>query len=70
MLYNFLAPLADDFGPLNLFRYITFRTGGAIMTALIISFIFGPSIISWLKLQQGSDFQMLQQLKMQKGQSV
>ncbi len=53
MLYNFLAPLADDFGPLNLFRYITFRTGGAIMTALIISFIFGPSIISWLKLQQG-----------------
>ena len=53
MLYNFLVPLADDFGPLNLFRYITFRTGGAIMTALIISFIFGPSIISWLKLQQG-----------------
>ena len=53
MLYNFLVPLADDFSPLNLFRYITFRTGGAIMTALIISFIFGPAIISWLKLQQG-----------------
>ena len=53
MLYNFLVPLADDFGPFNLFRYITFRTGGAIMTALIISFILGPTIIAWLKGQQG-----------------
>jgi phospho-N-acetylmuramoyl-pentapeptide-transferase len=53
MLYNLLAPLADDFGPLNLFRYLTFRTGGAIMTALIVSFIFGPSIINWLKSHQG-----------------
>lgn len=52
MLYNFLAPLADDFGPFNLFRYLTFRTGGAIMTALIVSFIFGPTIINWLKSQQ------------------
>ncbi|HAT35892.1 MAG TPA: phospho-N-acetylmuramoyl-pentapeptide-transferase [Rhodospirillaceae bacterium] len=52
MLYNLLAPLADEFGPLNLFRYLTFRTGGAIMTALIISFIFGPAIINWLKSQQ------------------
>ena len=54
MLYNFLYPLAGDFQILNLFRYITFRTGGAIMTALFLSFIFGPSIITWLKSQQGS----------------
>ena len=33
MLYNLLFPLADDFGFLNLFRYITFRTGGALITS-------------------------------------
>ena len=37
MLYNLLTPLADEFGFLNLFRYLTFRTGGAIMTSLVIS---------------------------------
>jgi phospho-N-acetylmuramoyl-pentapeptide-transferase len=54
MLYNFLYPLADDLQILNLFRYITFRTGGAIMTALVLSFILGPTIINWLKSQQGT----------------
>ena len=49
MLYNLLTPLADSFLPFNLFRYITFRTGGAIMTALIISFLFGPVVINWLR---------------------
>ena len=38
MLYNFLAPLADDFQVFNLFRDLTFRTGGAILTSLILSF--------------------------------
>lgn len=52
MLYNLLAPLAEDFTLFNLFRYITFRTGGAIMTALILSFILGPRIIRWLKAKQ------------------
>lgn len=52
MLYNFLFPLADDFAIFNLFRYLTFRTGGAIMTALLISFILGPSVIRWLKSKQ------------------
>ena len=52
MLYNFLAPLADEFGLFNLFRYITFRTGGAMITALIVSFIFGPGIIRWLRRHQ------------------
>ena len=54
MLFNFLAPLADDFQVFNLFRYITFRTGGAMMTALFLSFLFGPAIINWLKSQQGA----------------
>jgi len=49
MLYNFLAPLANDFAILNLFRYITFRCGGAVFTALLISFVFGPRIIRGLK---------------------
>ena len=54
MLFNLFYPLADDITVFNLFRYLTFRTGGAIMTALIISFILGPTIINWLKSQQGS----------------
>lgn len=53
MLYNLLAPLAEDSLFFNLFRYITFRTGGAIMTALIICFMIAPPMIKWLKLKQG-----------------
>lgn len=52
MLYHLLYPLAEDFSIFNLFRYITFRTGGAVMTALIISFIIGPAVIKWLKKKQ------------------
>ena len=42
MLYNLLVPLADDYLIFNLFRYLTFRSGGAVMTALFISFVLGP----------------------------
>jgi len=52
MLYNLLYPLADDIGLFNLFRYLTLRTGGAVMTALFVSFIFGPMVIRWLKSRQ------------------
>lgn len=52
MLYSLLAPLADQFSPFNLFRYISFRTVGAIITSLLISFAFGPMIIRWLKKKQ------------------
>ncbi|GAB5469154.1 MAG: phospho-N-acetylmuramoyl-pentapeptide-transferase [Rhodospirillales bacterium] len=52
MLYDLLVPLADDFTVFNVFRYLTFRTGGAVLTALIISFILGPRIIAWLKAKQ------------------
>ena len=52
MLYNLLVPYAKDFGPFNLFRYLTFRSGGAVFTALIISFWAGPKIIRWLKSKQ------------------
>ena len=38
---------------LNLFRYLTFRSGGAVMTALIICFFLGPWFIRRLKMVQG-----------------
>ena len=53
MLYHLLTPLSDDFQLFNVFRYLTFRTGGAIMTALLISFVLGPSLISWMRRKQG-----------------
>ena len=52
MLYE-LVQFSDVFGPLNVFRYITFRTGGAIMTALLFVFLFGPAIIDMLRIKQG-----------------
>lgn len=53
MLFNLLAPLGDEIQFFNLFRYITFRTGGAIMTSLLVAFVFGPRIIAWLRTKQG-----------------
>jgi phospho-N-acetylmuramoyl-pentapeptide-transferase len=52
MLYA-LVSFSDQLGPLNVFRYITFRTGGAIMTALLFVFLFGPAIIDLLRVKQG-----------------
>jgi len=52
MLYNLLAPLAEDSTIFNLFRYLTFRTGGAIMTSLLICFVVGPHLINWLRVRQ------------------
>lgn len=54
MLYHLLFPLADDFIVFNLFRYLTFRTGGALLTGLIISFVLGPWLIRRLKSLQGA----------------
>ena len=48
-----LADFSPHLGALNLFRYITFRTGGAIFTALFFVFFFGPRIIAALRLKQG-----------------
>jgi len=52
MLY-WLVDLSDKLTVLNVFRYITFRTGGAVITALLFVFLFGPSIIDRLRLLQG-----------------
>jgi phospho-N-acetylmuramoyl-pentapeptide-transferase len=53
VLYNLLYPLADWVSVFNLFQYLTFRTGAAMMTALIVSFVFGPSLIRMLRRRQG-----------------
>ena len=52
MLY-WLVDLSDKLSVLNVFRYITFRTGGAVVTALLFVFLFGPFIIDNLRLRQG-----------------
>jgi phospho-N-acetylmuramoyl-pentapeptide-transferase len=53
MLYYLLNSLSQDVSAFNVFRYLTTRTGGAIMTALVFVFLFGPRIISMLKIKQG-----------------
>jgi len=45
MIYHLLYPLASDVSAFNVFRYITFRTGAATLTALFIAFLVGPALI-------------------------
>src|SRR5207342_3679597 len=52
MLY-WLSAFSDVIGPLNVLRYITFRTGVAMITALVFVFLFVPAIIDHLRLKQG-----------------
>jgi phospho-N-acetylmuramoyl-pentapeptide-transferase len=52
MLY-WLIDFSDKLSILNVFRYITFRTGGAMITALVFVFLFGPWLIDHLRLKQG-----------------
>ena len=49
MLYELLFPLSKYISGLNLFQYISFRAAGAAITALFISFVFGPRIIHQLR---------------------
>ena len=48
-----LADLTPHTGPLNVFRYISFRAVGAVFTAGFFVFFFGPAIIAALRLKQG-----------------
>ncbi|ACK52371.1 phospho-N-acetylmuramoyl-pentapeptide-transferase [Methylocella silvestris BL2] len=52
-MLTWLTQFSPHFQPLNLFRYITFRTGGATATALFFVFFFGPRIIAALRIKQG-----------------
>ena len=49
MLYYIFYPLRDLWFGFNVFRYITFRAAMASLTAFLISLIFGPAIVRWLK---------------------
>ena len=52
MFYHLLYPLREFFFAFNVFGYISFRAVGAALTALIISFLFGPKIIRTLQSRQ------------------
>ncbi len=52
MLY-WLADFSGTIGVFNVFRYLTVRTGGSMMTAALFVFLFGPWIIDHLRLRQG-----------------
>ena len=52
MLY-WIADLLGFPGVFNLFRYLSFRTGGAVATALLIGLVIGPRFIGWLRIRQG-----------------
>ncbi|ROT98537.1 phospho-N-acetylmuramoyl-pentapeptide-transferase [Histidinibacterium lentulum] len=52
MLY-LLTNYSDGGDFFNLFRYITFRAGGAFLTALVFGFLFGPPLINVLRKRQG-----------------
>ena len=49
MLYSFLVSLVDQFTFLNVFKYITFRTGLALMTSMLLIFIIGGPLINFLE---------------------
>ncbi len=65
MLYEWLA---TDSGILNVLNYITFRTGAAVVTAFLVTVIFGDQIINFLRARQGKgqpirDLSLEQQLE-------
>jgi UDP-N-acetylmuramyl pentapeptide phosphotransferase/UDP-N-acetylglucosamine-1-phosphate transferase len=45
MLYSFLTSLVDNFSFLNVFKYLTFRTGLSVITSLTIVFLIGGPLI-------------------------
>ena len=48
-MFEMLAQLSDGGDFFNLFRYITFRASGALMTSILIGFLLGPPMIRYLK---------------------
>jgi phospho-N-acetylmuramoyl-pentapeptide-transferase len=52
-MFYWLIDLSETFTIFNVFRYITFRTGGAVVTAALFVFLFGPWIIDNLRVRQG-----------------
>lgn len=52
-MFYLLWQYSAEFPIFNVFRYLTFRSGGAVITAMLVAFVCGPAIIRWLKKQQG-----------------
>ncbi len=52
MLYHLLFPLHTEIGLFNVVQYITFRTAAASLTAFLVSLVFGPVVIKWLRALQ------------------
>ena len=52
MLYHLLFPLHGQITVFNVIQYLSFRSLAAAMTALVVSFIFGPRLIRWLQAEQ------------------
>src|SRR4029078_674847 len=52
-MFYWLTELTPELAAFNVFRYITFRTGGALITALLFVFLFGPSVIGSRSGRQG-----------------
>ena len=53
LYYLSLLTHTDQLAFFRLFKYLTFRSGGAVMTALLIAFLINPMLIRWLKVKQG-----------------
>ncbi|MBC7356756.1 MAG: phospho-N-acetylmuramoyl-pentapeptide-transferase [Desulfomicrobiaceae bacterium] len=49
MIYHLLYPLSDTISVFNVFRYITFRSVYAMVTALVLAIVVGPTCIEWLR---------------------
>ena len=52
-MFYWLAEFSSTFSALNIFRYLTVRTAGSTITALVFVFMFGPMIIDSLRIRQG-----------------
>ena len=49
MLFNLLTSFIDQYSFLNVFRYLTFRTGLAVVTSLVVVFIIGGPLIRFFQ---------------------
>ena len=52
MLYSFLLSLVDQYSFLNVFKYLTFRTGLSMVTSMVIVFFIGSPLISFFSSQE------------------
>ncbi len=53
LYYLSLLTHLDELAFFRLFKYLTFRSGAAVVTSLLIAFLINPALIRWLKVRQG-----------------